>query len=106
MINNFNVLFLDKNNLPMVFSRFSQNVTVCIGKDIANYFCNANCDNNSIAHFSVKNMPEGKYYIRGVWKEGYINFTRPLTIEIKNGIMLYNNKEVENNYTFIIKSDF
>lgn len=106
MVNNFNVLFLDKNNLPMVFSRFSQNVTVCIGKDIANYFCNANCDNNSIAHFSVKNMPDGKYYIRGVWKEGYINFTRPLTIEVKNDKITCEGKEVTEDETLVIKSHF
>ena len=106
MIEKFNVLFIDKNNLPMQFSKFSQNVSVCIGQTLSTYFCNAPCDKNSVAHFTVKNFPDGVYYMRGVWKEGYINFTRPLTIKVENNKIIIDKKEITDNQTVIIKSNF
>lgn len=106
MISKFNVLFLDKNNFPMVFNQFAINVSVCIGTTKDNAFCNARCDIKSVAHFSVKNFPKGKYYIRGAWKEGYVNFTKPLTIEVENDKITCEGKQITEDETLVIKANF
>jgi glycosyltransferase involved in cell wall biosynthesis len=90
---NFKVNFNSINGIPIIKERYTKESGVLICKDKSNMLYRVNCDLDGQASFNNLTMVDGTYYIRGIWKEGYYNFTKYYVVKFENGKIYYNGKE-------------
>lgn len=90
----FKVNFLSTNNIPIIKELYVKESGVLICKDKTNMLVRCNCDMDGQAIFNNVNLLNGTYYIRGIWKQGYYNFTKPYKVMFENGKMYFEGKEI------------
>ena len=90
----FKVNFLSTNNIPIIKELYVKESGVLICKDKTNMLVRCNCDMDGQAIFNNVNLLNGTYYIRGIWKQGYYNFTKPYKVEFINGNIYYQGKQI------------
>lgn len=89
------VNFNSVNGIPIIKERYTKESGVLICKDKCNMLYRVNCDLDGQANFSNLTLIDGVYYIRGIWKEGYYNFTKYYKVIFNGGKIYYNGKEIK-----------
>jgi glycosyltransferase involved in cell wall biosynthesis len=91
---NFTVQFNSINHIPIIKELYTKESAVLICLNKTGHVLKINCDFDGTANFKNIQIANGTYYIRGIWKEGYYNFTKYYVVKFENGKIYYNGKEV------------
>lgn len=93
-IYNFNVQFNSINHIPIIKELYTKESAVLLCANKTGHLLKINCDLDGTASFKNIRIANGTYYIRGIWKEGYYNFTKYYVVKFEAGKIYYDGKEV------------